>query len=409
MKPASSPPLMGPNQLIAAIDGFSSDVTRYLLPVICYIGDKNDEFLKPLQRYYPGAIQLNSYTGEDAQVTIFNHIPHDLLGLDSPLSPDSSYIFLLDDDLLYTEQELDVLYRLNAVTLVKPDPSEALWQIRTQLMVQNMSYANNRTVFPSLISADLEYRDKISKIIRSVIHGESLIVSVSSIEVRQALFSFLFDFMPSSIRPHVIRGDNQGLNSLPSDRLCLIDGPNHSLDDVVSLYQQVSDMESSPSIMTVLIGEDLSDLEQDSDINIETATLRDLSTRTADAHLLSYCCSAQQSHTIHKMCYHSIPTVNKTSVEAIYCPDQYLSLLRLQDARNVEPGDILTELTDTFDRLSIDSIMSEVERMVMIKLRDQCKLAESASYVAGIPRVTYNKRSKRHSDRQSLLSFFSKS
>ncbi len=398
---------MGPNQLITAIEGFSSDVTRYLMPVICYIGGKKDDFLKPLRRYYPGAIQHDSYTGEKAQVTIFNHIPHDLLGFDSPLSPDGSYIFLLDEDLLYTEQELDVLYRLNAVTLVKPDPLEVMWQIRTQLTVQNLSYANDRTVFPSLISADLEYRDKISKIIRSVIHGESLIVSVCSLKVREALFSFLFDFMPKSIRPQVIRGDNEGLSSLPLDRLCLIEGPNHTLDNVLSLYQQVSDLESSPSIMTVLIGEDLSDIEEDSEI--ETATLRDLSTRTGDSHLLAYCCSAQQSHTIHKMSYHSIPTVNKITVEAMYCPDQYLSLLGFQDARNVEPGDILTELTDTFDRLSIDSIMSEVERMVMVKLRDRCKLAESASYVAGIPRVTYNKRAKRHSDRQSLLTFFTNS
>ena len=397
---------MGPNQLNAAIDVFTSDVTRYLLPVICYVGHKDDLF-EPLQRQYPGTIHRKRYLAENSHVTIFDHIPHDLLSADNPLSADSSYIFILDGDFQYTEQELLSLQRLNSITLLNPEPGELFWQIKALLLVQSLTYANARSVFPSLLSIDVDYRQTISTIIRNVIECNSSVVSVCSESVRQALISFLFDSMPNSISPLIIKGGHEAISSLPVDRLCFIDGSSHQMSDIVSLYQHVSSIDSAVSVMAILVNQDLSSLNEIHDVH--TVSLPELHSRSVDAHLLAYWCSAQQSHTIHKMAYHSIHTVNQTSSQALYCPVQFLSLLGSQDARDDESGDILTELVSTFDRSSIDSIMSEVERMVMSKLRDQCSIVESASHAAGIPRVTYNKRSRRLSDRQSLLNLLSNS
>ncbi len=406
MNTSASNPLMGPNQVNSAIDVFASYVTGYLLPVICYVGHI-DELFAPLQRHYPGAIHDKRFIGTVADVTIFDHIPHDHLTGEKRLSPSCAYIFILDPGVLYTEQELHSLKRLNAITLVNPGPEEVLWHIKSLLLVQSLSFCNSRFVFPSLLSVNAEYRQYISRIIKNVIDQQSCVVSVGSVAVRESLVSFLFGTMPDSISPMLIRGDQEAINTLPTDRLCFIDTAPTEVSDILSLYQEVSKTNSSASIMAIVVGDDLESL---SDVpSLETILLPDLQSRSTDAQLLSYWHASNQSHTSHQHYYYSIITVNQKTVEALYCPSLFLDTLSSDDAVHTQPNEILSELINTFDRISMDSIVSEVERMIMIKLREQCKIVESASHAAGIPKVTYNKRNQRLRDRQSLLSLFAKS
>ena len=397
-------PLVGPNQLIRSIDEFSSTVSRYLIPVLRFVGHK-DVLFDGLIRQFAGLVHEKRFSGEPAHLVIFDHIPHELLSNGRSLTADTAYVFCLEEEETFTSEELSLLRNRIAVTLFKPELGELIWHIKALLVLQDLSFSNERSASIGLLSIDLAYRRAIGSVIASVFDKRSCLVSVSSKKVRATLVEFLFGSVPKSIAPLRIKGSTTAVDSLSTERISLVDDSALSLSELTLLYQEAKEQHPKPQLMAIVVGHSVSELSDA--VDADCIDLPDLQSRLLDTHLLSYWCSALKSHTEQQVKYFSESEIDEKLKDAGYSADEFVALLVAEKCTENSTIEILTQLIDTYDRLSIDDIISEAERHVMIKLRMQCEIVEAASNAAGIPKVTFNKRMRRLDDRTSLLGLLS--
>lgn len=399
-----SNPLVGPNQLIRSIDEFSSTVASYLLPVLRFVGHK-DVLFDGLVRQFAGLVHEKRFSGDPAHLIIFDHIPHELLSTTGFLNANTAYVFCLEEGERFSDEELNLLSKRVAVTLFNPELDELIWHVKALLVLQDVSFSNEHSAFATLLSIDPDYRRAICSVIASVFDGRSCLVSVSSEPVRETLIDFLFGSLPKNVSPLRIKGSTVAIDALPTDRLSLVDDASLSLSDLKAFFNATEAQASQPQLMAITVGHSVSSISDT--LDALCIDLPDLQHRLLDTHLLSYWCSTFKSHTDRQVKYYADSVIKKMLKKSGFSANEFADLLLDEKCTEKTTIDILTQLVDTYDRLSIDDIMSEAERHVMIKLRMQCEIVEAASNAAGIPKVTFNKRMRRLEDRTSLLGLLS--
>ncbi|MGJ8530083.1 hypothetical protein [Maritalea sp.] len=400
--------LIGSHQLISSIEAFSESVAQFLLPVIIFVGHK-DAVFESLQRSYAGLIHEKKYSGARAHLVIFEEVPYHLMTDDCQLPPDTAYIFCLDEDQALESVQLQFLKTRMSVRLIKPDAEQLIWHMKSLLLLQDVAYANGSEFFPSMLSVDADFRAAITKLILSVVELQSCVVRVDSLEMQRDLQSFLFDMLPSVIRPYTfnVRVPDLNLSSLPTDRICLTTprcDSNREMNDLMNSTMLNDAIVQKPVIAIVA---NTSAWEPDDSDLISPINIPTLESKTIDVQLLAYWCSAYRSNVGVSPMQYSHGQVEEALRISKFDRHEFLSSLLSLGPELETAEDSFTNLISQYERLSIDDVFGEAEQRVMQKLRGRSLLVDSASAAAGIPKVTFHKRMKRLGEKQTLIGLLS--
>ena len=112
--------------VVRAIEAFSETVSHYLMPVIRFVG-RRDETFEALNRLYPGLTHEKQFSGEPADLVVFDHLPTDLISPTLQLGAETAYIFhvqQLHQSLPSYSTELSGLNALTCLLYTSPSPRD---------------------------------------------------------------------------------------------------------------------------------------------------------------------------------------------------------------------------------------------------------------------------------------------
>ncbi len=383
-----------------SIVDFTDLVTDYLIPVIRFVGHK-DELFAALERIYPGLVHEREYSGGPANLVIFDQMPIPLLQPMLKLSADAAYLFALT-----TLDELPgdgnkVFQNLNAVTLVNPDEEIFLWNVRALLLINELSYTNGKSTFIDLLSLNATHRAAKSQFINAVISRDSCIVTVPSDRYREALLKFLFDTAPNRSKPIYVDASRAQSDLFEKDRYNIVFAEN---DDELTALSAVIDGTDDDIPILIFITYSCS-RQMYSKRKMIPISLED-SLDEVGVHLIAYWCVGFVSHGTGKMVFYS-----KECIEDIYSnckgdPAEYRRVILTNTPSHEMPDSTIEEILDSYQRLSLDSILSELERRILLRMKERCPRIEAASHSVGIPTVTFHKRNARLAKKLSLIDMF---
>lgn len=392
--------VVAPSRVVRSIETFADVVARYLMPVIRFVGHK-DAHYESLERIYPGLIHERTHSGLDADLVIFDHHPEELLKQREQLSADSAYLFVLRSDEDPSPLASEALYHLNALTLITPEPDELLWHVRALLLLRDLSYSNGASVFPGLLSVDRERRHELSTLVDAVLTSNSCVVIVSSHEQRQELLDFLFGTIAEVIAPVHIDASAMIPEFLATDRFNVISSDDLSADSVTSMIRAVE--VDVPYCALMVIGMRGGAIDSSMFGDTVLLSLDRWGHDSSDAPLLAYWTAAWKSHQTGRFSFYASSVIEQARTHAD--SNHFIARRLLEDEMPSEstPDERLTEILKIYQRLSLDSILGETERRIMLNLREQSPVIEAASHAAGIPAVTWHKRARRLGEKTSLI------
>ena len=387
--------------VVRAIEAFSETIAHYLMPVIRFVG-RRDETFEALNRLYPGLTHEKQFSGKPADLVVFDHLPTDLITPTLQLGADSAYIFhvqRLHQSLPSYSTELS---GLNALTLVEPELDVFLWHVKAMLLTRELSYSNGHAVFPELLSIDREQRHAMSLLVDAIVNRRSCVVQVPSNEHRDALLEFLFGSMDDLIAPEYVDADRIDLELMASDRFNIITPPGER--ELKPLVKAIEASERNPLVLIILVAGSAITLKLPGDM--ASVALSDLSERVVDAHVLAYWVAAWKSHASGQCAFFSAEVVRSASRNVKSDPAKLRQQLMSQAPRGKLPPEPFAQVLEVYQRLSLDDILGETERQIMLRLKELSPVVEAASHAAGIPLVTFHKRTRRLTDKSSLIELF---
>lgn len=397
---------MTASRVVESIEAFADEVARYLMPTIRWVGHK-DETFESLARSYPGLIHERDASGEPADLVIFDRLPIELLETSDRLSAESAYLFCLEPGAVLPPSLPDSLSRHIALTLLGPSTETLLWHMRSLLLMRDLSYAVGSSGFPELLSIDRDHRRRLAAVVNAVLDGRSCILTVPNVDYRAALLDFLFGGMPSSIAPAYIDPSRFAPELLFADRFNIVVGDNLSAAELSALTDDAGAREQRCSLMIIRVGN--AHTESDPTADRLEVSLTGWAERKVDAHLIAYWASAWHSHRSGTVAYYSAASIDRIHAQSGHDPCAARNLFMESCPDETSPDNVLSELLETYRRLSMDSILDEVERQVMSRMREHSPVVEAASYAMGIPTTTYYKRVRRLSKRASLIELLASS
>lgn len=392
------------DRIVRSIDMFSEVVTRYLMPVIRFVGHKDDLF-DALNRIYPGLVHEREYTGEPADLVIFDRLPIDLIGPTLQLTADAAYIFSLPKSDEQTLPSADVLRHLIALTLIDPEVDEFLWHVKALMLVKELAYSNGPSAFADLLSIDRVQKRALSRVIDAVLNARTCIVTVPSDEYRKVLLDFLFGAMPEVIAPVYIDASSMVLDLLEPDRYNVISGVDINVFDLSAVVKVIERSREGCALMVIVTNRVAK--QSKTAASVVAVSLESLAKRPVDAHLIAYWVAAWKSHESGRVTFYSTECINKLREKADNDPVELRRQLMKRAPRNNKPDETLLEVLDVYQRLSLDNILGETERQILLRLKELSPLVESASHAAGIPVVTFHKRTRRLANKTSLIELLS--
>ena len=394
------------SRVVESIEAFAGDVAHYLMPTIRWVGHKDERF-ESLSRGYPGLIHERDPSGESADLVIFDRLPSDLLETPDRLSAESAYLFCLEPDAVLPPSLPDLLSRHVALTLLGPSTETLLWHTRALLLMRDLSYAVETSGFPELLSIDRDHRRRLATLVSAVLEGRSCIVTVPSADYRTALLDFLFGKMPDSIAPTYIDPSRFVPELLFRDRFNIVVDDTLSLAELSVLADAAADYERRCSLMIIRVGN--ARTESDPAADRLELSLTGWEERKDDAHLIAYWAAAWHSHLSGTVAYYSAASIEAIHARSGHDPCAARKLFMESRPDETSPDEALGELLELYQRLSMDSILDEVERQIMSRMREHSPVVEAASYAMGIPTTTYYKRVRRLSKRVSLIELLASS
>jgi hypothetical protein len=393
--------LVGSLQLLSSIESFSESVTQFLLPVIRFVGHKGELF-DELERRFSGLVHEKHYSHRPAHLVIFNEMPYPLLTPVHPINADAAYLFCLDDRKVLNDQHLEFLRSRVSMVLTQPTAEDVIEHVKTLLILQDIAYVNNNICYVPLLSVDVQFRQCISRLIAASINLNSCMICVGTVALQQMLNEFVFDSHPSVIRPYLFDHEDCSHDDLPNDRTSITLPHCESAAALQSLCVALTQAMISKPVIAIVVCNDADPLN--SYTPFPAFVLPTLNTRPIDAKIIAYWCSAFQAHAFDSPKYYSQDQIDEKIGPSNGNPDVFMEMLLGTPPDSETLDKYFVELTNQYDRLSIDDIFDVAERRVMQNLRERSSIVDAASNAAGIPKVTFHKRMKRLAEKQTLLS-----
>ena len=383
-----------------SIIDFTELVTDYLIPVIRFVGHK-DELFDALERIYPGLVHEREYSGAEANLVIFDKMPIRLLQPQLKLSADTAYIFALSTPDLLNDDGKKVLQNLNALTLVKPDREQLLWNVKVLLMINELSYTNGQSTFIDLMSINPDHRAEKSKLINAVLNRHSCMVTVPSDGYRDTLLQFLFDTAPKGSVPIYVDASRAQNDLFEKDRCNVVLASNDDELEAISLaIDGVSEDISILLFVTNSCSLTISSSRKMIPISLENSLDK------TGIHLIAYWCAAIASHRTGKIEFFSNEYIEDIFTRCGHDPVEYRNKILSSTPQQEMPDSVLGEILETYQRLSLDSILGELERHILLRMKERCPKIEAASHSVGIPTVTFHKKNARLAKKPSLIEMF---
>lgn len=391
--------VVAPDRIIRSIDSFAEVVTHYLMPVIRWVGHKDDLF-EALSRVYPGLVHERKYSGEPADLVVFDELPLDLVTPTLELTADSAYLFCLQEKEPLLLGGSENLARLNALTLVSPDAEKFLWHVKALLLIKDLAYSNGEATFADLLSIDRQHRRALALVVDAVLGSRSCVVTVPSEGYKQVLLEFLFGAMPEIIAPVYIDPSSLVPELLAQDRFNIVTNTKLENIELSTQFAIESGVDKKRPLMFIATHNEPLETPEDGLFHI---SLEDWDDRLEDAHLIAYWVAAWRSHATGFVSFYTSECIESVNLKANHDPIDARQILMEQTPGAKEPDKALLEVMDTYQRLSVDNILGEAERQIMMKLKEHSPLVEAASHAAGIPLVTFHKRNRRLEQKANLL------
>lgn len=382
---------------------FTELVTDHLIPIIRFVGHK-DQLFDALERIYPGLVHEREYSGEGADLVIFDEMPVKLLHPQLMLPADTAYIFALSKLDVLPDADNSVLQNLNALTLVNTDPEQLLWNVKALLLMNELSYTNGLSTFVDLLSLNPVHRTAMSQLIDVVITRRSCIVEVPSEDYLDALIKFLFDSAPDSSTPVYVDISRAKSDLFDNERCNIIiaysESDIHTISDVINEVE-----EYIPILLFTMSDCSMPHLPSRQMNSISLEDSLDMS----GIHLVAYWCSSFASHWTGKVEFYTKEWVEEIFTRCENDPVHFRREILANKPQEEAPETPLEEILDTYQRLSLDSVLGELERRILLRMKERCPKIEAASHSVGIPTVTFHKRNARLAKKPNLLEMFSPS
>lgn len=389
---------IGPIQLVRSIDAFAASVSKYLVPSIEYVGHK-DELTDKLERQLAGITFRKTYKENDADLVIFDRIPEELFESDRTLPTDRSYLFYLYEYIAPSQKTLDALKKLNARVLVNPTTDEMLWNIKALLLLNDVSFASSTRVFPELMSVDYDFRNALQTLIKSVVENQNVVVSLSDDSILQSIDQFLFENAPSHIKPAEITATQYLNKSVKGKRyILMLDEPSKEL-----LEELIARSNNTGSVF-IAVSNAKMHLESKEDVDLLVCHVPSIESRKFDSELLAYWASSHYTITTGLSQYYTTAQIKQAIKKSADATEALVeSIVKLKPNQKTIPKSLEATIAQ-FDRMSIDNILHQTEAAVMQYLRQSSDRVETASRAAGLPTITFQKRTKRFKELNNLIS-----
>lgn len=391
--------ITAPGHVVKAIESFAATIAHYLLPVIRFVGHRDERFAA-LAKLYPALTHEKRHSGDEADLVIFDHFPNELLEDPSALDADAAYLFCLESADELPRHPPGSLNRLNALSLVAPTIDELLRHVTAQLMVKDLSYGNGQSTFPELLSVDRDRRRALSGIVSDVLALRPSLITVPSQRSHDALIGFLFDAMDDAIAPVRIDGRAMEPALLASDRYNLVDGSALADDELAALFHAGIDGERPP-LMVVRVADACPAIALPEDVAIRS--LGTAEPGELDLQLQAYVVAARHSHRSGTVERYPTATVRDLLTRSGGDPFDARHPIDSPPSDESGPREGFDALLERYKRLSLDSILEEAERSIMRRLRERSPTVGAASHASGIPTVTWHKRTARLANKSSLI------
>ena len=333
---------------------------------------------------------------------MFDHLPTDLISPTLQLGAETAYIFHVQQLHQSLPSYSTELSGLNALTLIEPELDVLLWHVKAMLLIRELSYSNGDAVLPALLSIDREQRRAMSQLVDAIVNQCSCVVRVPSSGYRDALLDFLFGSMDELIAPEYVDADSIALELMAPDRFNII--MPRGEQGLESLVNALEMSERKPLVLIILVAGSANTSELSG--SMPSVVLSDLSGRIVDAHVLAYWVSAWKSHASGRCAFFSAEVIRSASRKVKADPEKLRQQLMKRAPRGTVPTEPFAQALEVYQRLSLDDILGETERQIMLRLKELSPMVEAASYAAGIPLVTFHKRNRRLTDKSSLIELF---
>lgn len=398
---ADSPRPLGPHQLLSDIREFSESIADYLLPVIRYVGAR-DHVHDSLRRQFAGLIHETAYSGLPANVVVFADSRLDDLPDPQALPPDTAYVFCSPFPRKLGIEQVVSLRRLVGITLINPSPKSLAWHIRALLFLSDISYANERELFPAMLSVDPAFRQCLSSLADAAAGLRSSVFVCADKGFREDMDRYLIGTVPGVFIPSRTDADTLRIEALPEDRSSLVSlsvAPESSLAQLLPALLPLLD---ARPVVAIIDSTEALEAVSDSDARIHLVP--SLASRYPDALLIAYWCSAFKSHDSERTLFYSEAQIEQSLIRTDHESCSFIVDLLNEVPEDYRVGEKSVELIESLDRLSIDDVFDAAERYVMQILKDRSDLVDAATVAAGIPKVTFHKRMRRLVEKQGLLS-----
>jgi len=401
-EPRSHPVRTG--ELYNSLSGFTDTVVKYLLPIIRYVGHK-DRYYDALYRQYPNLVHEKRHSAMPSNVTIFDDIPSGIRDRTISMDPGTAYIFCLDDEgIQFHEDEIETIANTLYVVLRSPSVDDLLHHLSNLLFLQDISYSNFDTFYPSLISVDRDFRAVLKSVLYACINLERAICLVSSIECNSVLADFLFGSSNLNT-PYKVTLEHLDPALLPTDRCSLIQYTCTNTQDLELACQVLSETDSSDAIIAILTVDDV--LSDEIPVSFIDYRMPNLQYRLTDSSLIAHWAAYHKSISTCSVLYYSKDQIDNLIKLSNYDELMFVKYLMMTEPESPTPSEDYLGAHSNYGKLTLDQIIQEAQRKIMIQLQRRSPIADAASSAAGIPSVTFRKRIKRLHERPNLLNHLS--
>lgn len=357
------------------IRDFASEASSYLMPRISFVG-QDSKLAEELKEDLSWLTLLKEFEANESEIYILKNIPENFLEVESGLSPNTGLIVITDTTRPYPERVRRALERRIAATLHNPRLEDVMWTIRATLLLKEASYTAGEGV--KLFSVDTDFRHMMSQCIKSIVRGESIVISSEDACELELVKSFLLTPMPYAIRPReLVQIEDLG-GRRNNNKYMTLTCTGSEIEGVWNYL--TSNMSNAVQGKKVIIFHNGVKLRHSSRCGMKIYNIIPLSQRNADRSLTALMQAMEESHTAQRAQIGS-----KEGRESAELMNDVEALMKL------------------YRRMSLDALIAETESTVLLELKEKAGSVKAAVAAAGISQPTYYKKISRYKEAKSVL------